>query len=244
MNKTIGIIVAILVIVLGAYLIMGKPADQTTQEQQSAAQGRVVFSVTDATADMQAISEINMEISKVEMHSMTDGWVTVSSTPRTYSLLQLNAEDKDEFLADINQNTGTYDQVRLGVKSVAVITKSNGTKIAKLPSGELKINAKVIVEANKTSSVNFDFLADKSLHTTGSGEYIFAPVVKTESKSNAAVTLGADSSVSVAGGRMDDTNTVGMDVDGSVKLNFQIDSSKKLNLDNNGTIKVDALLNN
>src|SRR6185503_18738850 len=99
MNKTIGIIVAIVVIIGGAYLIMAKTPK--TSDTGSNTSGRVVFSVTDAAADMSTISEINMKVNKAEMHSTAEGWVTASTTPHTYSLLALNAENKSELLADI-----------------------------------------------------------------------------------------------------------------------------------------------
>ena len=254
MNKTIGIIVAVVVILGGAYLLMRAPGPTdtnvngepvNTEENGGAAagaQGRVVFSVTDATADMSAISEINMKVSSVDVHSTGGAWTTVSTTPRTYSLLALNAENKSELLADVNAQVGTYDQVRLVVDSVAVKMKAGATKEAKLPSGELRINTKLVVKGDATSSVNFDFLADKSLHVTGSGEYIFAPVVKTESKSEASVTVDSRNEVSIEGGRTEDTNTVGMDIDGSVKLNFQINSKQKLSLGADGKIKLEGVL--
>ncbi|MES3031733.1 MAG: DUF4382 domain-containing protein [Patescibacteria group bacterium] len=244
MNKTLGIIILILVVLGGVYLLTSNPSSapvtSDNTNQNTGARGRVVFSVTDAAANMSAISEINMKVSSVAVHSATSGWMTVSTTPKTYSLLELNAESKSELLADADIKAGTYDQVRLMVDSVTIKTTAGATKTAKLPSGELKINTNLVVNADETASLNFDFLADKSLHITGNGSYIFAPVVKTETKSDANVSVDANSVVTVTGGRLDDTKTIGMDIDGSVKLNFQIDAKKKLNLDSNGVIKIEG----
>ncbi|OGI95676.1 hypothetical protein A2917_00605 [Candidatus Nomurabacteria bacterium RIFCSPLOWO2_01_FULL_42_17] len=240
-NKTIGII-AIIVLVVGAYfLINSAPKEDTenTSGQKNNTQGRVVFSVTDAAADMGTISEINMKVNNVSVHNNTSGWVTVSTTPRVYNLLALNAQNKSELLADIKTQAGSYDQVRLMIDSIAVIKKDGTTKIAKLPSNELKINTMLMVKADETSSVNFDFMADKSLHLTGNGSYIFAPVVKTESRSDANVSVNTSSVVSISGGNLDDSNTIGMDIDGSVKLNFQIKSSQKLNIGSDNMIKLE-----
>jgi hypothetical protein len=242
MNKTLGIIIVIVVILGGVYLIMNKEpntSDTNNTENKNSAQGRVVFSVTDAAADMSTISEINMKVNSVDVHSSTSGWMTVSTTPRTYSLLKLDAENKSELLADINANAGTYDQVRLNIDSINVITKAGATKTAKLPSGELKINTVLIVESDHTSSVNFDFLADKSLHMTGNGMYIFSPVVKTETKSSANVSVNSSNVVSVSGGNLDYENTIGMDIDGSVKANFQLKSNAKLNIGSDNMIKLE-----
>ena len=245
MNKTLGIIIAIVVILGGAYLLMRAPGPTDTNvngDAAAGAQGRVVFSVTDAAADMSAISEINMRVSKVEVQSATEGWATVSTTPRIFSLLSLNERNQSVLLADVDLKAGSYNQVRLAVDSISLIMKDGTTKSAKLPSGELRINTKLVVKEDATSSVNFDFLADKSLHVTGNGEYIFAPVVKTESKSEASVTVNSRNEVSIKGGRTEDTNTAGMDIAGNVKLNFQINSKQKLNLGADGKIKLEGVL--
>jgi len=246
MNKAIGIIIAIVIIAGGIYFLVNRSANNSVvnvtgeQQENSGAQGRLVLAVTDAAINMSTISEINMDISKVDVHSNEAGWVTVSTAPHTYNLLALNAEHKSEILAQADAfQAGSYDQIRLTVDSVTVKTKAGATSEAKLPSGELKINTALLVNANSTSSVNLDFMADKSLHLTGSGKYIFAPVVKIETRSDADVGVDYDANkVTLSGGHVDDTSTVGMDVDGSVKENFEIKSDVKLNLDENDGIKV------
>ncbi len=258
-NKTIGIIVVVIVLAGGAYLLWNRTPStyeaNTTNttpatQQQNAPQpktssavipqgkGRVVFAVTDATADMSAISEINLKVKSVELHSDASGWATVSTTPRTYGLLLLNSENQSELLADINAKPGTYNQVRLMVDSVSVKLKSGETRAAKLPSGTLKINTVLTVDDGKTSSVNFDFMADRSMHLAGNGTYIFAPVVKTETKNEVEVSTDANNVVTVAGGHLTDTSNVGMDIDGSVKVDFLINGDTKLNIDSKGVIKI------
>ncbi len=250
-NKVLWGIVAVIVIVLGIYFVstMGNNSTPSTssstenanQNQEASAKGRVVFSVTDAAVDMATISQINMKINEVDVHSAANGWVTVSTTPQTFSLLMLNAKKESDLLADTSIAAGNYDQVRLIVDSVAVIGKNGMSKPAKLPSGELKINTNLIVNADKTSSANFDFMASKSLHTTGSGDYIFTPVVKTETKSNASVSVSAGNAVTVTNGNLDDSSNAGMDIDGNVKANFEVDTNTKLNIDsNNKIIKLNA----
>ena len=80
MNKAIGIILAVIVIVGGIYFFTRTPSQdlsdntQTTDTTQTVStQGRVVFSVTDAAANMSTISEINMQITSVDVHSIVDG---------------------------------------------------------------------------------------------------------------------------------------------------------------------------
>ncbi len=242
MNKILGIVIAAVVIIGGGYYLMNSPKSDTASTEQKDAQGRVVFSVTDAAADMGVISEINMKISKVEAHSAADGWVTVSTTPRAYRLLSLNARNDFELLADGNMKVGTYDQVRLFVDAVTIDTTAGVTKAAKLPSGVLKINTELIVKEGTTSSVSFDFVADKSVHTTGNGTYIFAPVVKTEAKSDATVSIATNGIVEIDGGKTNNVNTVGMDLDGSVKVDFRIKSDAKLEVGSDNVIKIKGLL--
>ncbi len=245
------IIIAVL-LVLGGIFIFGSPTNNTdlaintnntgannnNNDTPTQTSGRVVFSVTDAAANMGNVSEVNMKVNSVDMHSTGGSWVTVSTTPRTYSLLALKASGNSELLSDMTAKVGTYDQVRLSIDSVAVKTKDGATFDAKLPAKELRINTVVVVKENSTSSVNFDFLADKSLHTTVDGKYIFAPVVKTESKSDATVTIDSKNVVTITGGKVDSSNTMGMDIDGSVKLNFQINSATKLNIGSDNIIKI------
>src|SRR6185503_6887074 len=197
-NKTLTWVIVGVLVVLGAWFLVsrgGSNGNDQTGDTQSMTEGRVVFSVTDAAANMGAVSEVTMKISKVEMHSAAKGWVEVSAEPKSFNLLTLNVSKETELLADIKVSEGVYDQVKLTVDSVVVKMKDGSTKDAKLPSGELKLNTTVMVTADKTASVHIDVLADKSLHVTGNGKYIFAPVVNVESKSETQVSVDATGKV-------------------------------------------------
>ncbi|MES2023752.1 MAG: DUF4382 domain-containing protein [Patescibacteria group bacterium] len=251
-NTIIGIIIAIVVILGGAYLITKntKTTNNTTNISETnnneptptplKTEGKVIYSITDATADLSTISEINMTVTSTEMHSEANGWTTVTTTPYTYNLLALKANNENSFLASISAPTGTYDQVRLMVSSVMIKMKNGTVKEAKLPSGELKINTVLVVSNGETSSVNFDFMASKSLHVTGNGGYIFAPVVKTETKSSASVDIDTNNVVKIGGGHTDSDDTNGMDIDGTVKLNFELNTNAKFDVIDN-IIKVKSV---
>ena len=241
----------VVIVIAGAIYLMGRGSDNaldngTTDNFNTTDQvsnenmevgGRAVFSVTDAAADMGAVSKIEMTVSGLEVHSETNGWVTVATPAKTYSLLDLDKRNESELLADADLQTGAYDQIRLKVDKVVVTTKDGKAEEAKLPSGELKIVTNFVVKAEETSSVNFDFLASKSLHTTGNGDYIYAPVVKTETRSDSEVIVNANGIVKINGGNVEDTDTVGMDIDGSVKANFEI-GNKKLDIGTDNKIKL------
>ena len=206
--------------------------------------GKVVFSITDAAADMQQISSIQMTINKIEMHSATQGWITVSSQPKTYDLLQLKQSGTFQIYADATVAADTYNQIRLQADNIIVV-HSQTAKQAKLPSGELKINGNIKVENNATTSVVLDFLADKSLHMTGKGEFIFTPVVNMESRSNTDAQVTPSGSVMVNGGNVDTKITTGMDLGGDMKSNFILDTKSDLEITNGiiqlkGTSTIDA----
>jgi hypothetical protein len=261
MNKTIlGIIIAVLLIIGGLYFFGGSSTttetntdtnSNTSQNQNNntngqqqvgvEGQGRVVFSVTDAAIDMTTISEINLSVSKIEMHHSLNGWSTASTASKTYGLLALNAKQQSQLWADVKMNSGTYDQIRLTVDAVSVKTAKGVTKTAKLPGNILTIKTLLAVSKDQNSTVNFDFLAKDSLYTTEIGDYVFAPVVVTETQSSVNLSIKSGV-VNITSGRIDNTSTVGMDIDGSVKPNFKIDGSKKLQVDANGTIKVEGLI--
>ncbi len=199
-------------------------------------QGRAVFTIKDAAADMGAVSSVKMTIDSVQVHSATEGWVTVSSTPQTYDLLKLKAEGSQALLADVNLKTGTYQQVRL-MTSKVIVTDMSGDHEAKLPSGELKIVGELTVNESSTSTATFDFIANESLHVTGNGEYIFAPVVKLETREKADVDVSSKANVKINGGTIKTDLKVGMDIDGNIGVGLNISKDTKLSI-GGGKIKI------
>ena len=185
---------------------------------------------------MGAVSAIDMTVDKVEMHSEAQGWVTVSETTKTFDLLELKSKSRAELLAKADVTADTYKQVRFHVKSI-IVTESGQKREAKIPSNEFRMNGVVKVVGNADTSAKFDVLADQSLHKTGNGEYIFAPVVKFESRSSATINVAADDTVTVMGGSTDENSKAGMDINGEVKVNFQLNLNSNLEIVG-GVIKV------
>ncbi|MFA4955978.1 MAG: DUF4382 domain-containing protein [Candidatus Methanoperedens sp.] len=193
-------------------------------------QGRAVFTIKDAAADMGTVSSIKVTIDSVQVHNATEGWVTVSSTPQTYDLLKLKTEGSQALLADVSLKTGTYQQVRL-MNSKVVVTDASGDHEAKLPSGDLKIVGELTVNTSSTSTATFDFIADESLHVTGNGEYIFAPVVKLETRENADVDVSSKANVKINRGTIKTNIKVGMDIDGNIGVGINISKDTKLSIE-------------
>ncbi len=199
--------------------------------------GRVVFTLTDNAANISSITSVKVTVDSVMAHSNTEGWITVSSTPKTYDLLELKNSNNNVVLADVMLNAGSYDQVRLDISKV-VVTDASGYNEAKLPSGEFKVVGNFKVDANSTTAVTFDFLLDKSLHMTGDGLYILAPVVRVMSKGDVEITSKGENEVEIRGGRSDEDKEVGMDERGNVGVGIKIDIDDDVEIDESGDIKV------
>jgi hypothetical protein len=208
----------------------------TSNQPSSSGNGRVVLGISDAAADMGSVSSVMVTIDSMQVHSASQGWVTLSSTPITYDLMKLRAENITMLLADAQIPVGVYQQIRLHISQVTV-TDANGTHDAKLPSGELKIVGDIVVAANATTTSTFDFIADESLHTTGNGQYILAPVIWVETKEDAQAEVERDGKISIHGGRLKSHSRVGMDERGNFGAGFRIPANARITI-NGGSIDV------
>ncbi len=203
----------------------------------AAGNGLAVFTITDKAADMGNVTSVKLTIDSVQIHSAASGWMTLSSATQTFDLLQLKASDAQALLAQANLSNGTYEQVRLHVSKV-VVTDSSGDHEAKLPSGDLKIAGGFTVSGNKTSVATFDFLADQSLHVTGNGQYIMAPVIHLQTRENASVDASNSADVRVSGGSVRDDIEVGMDENGTIAAGARIPDNADVSIDGSGNVKV------
>jgi hypothetical protein len=200
-------------------------------QENGATTGRAVFTIADKAADMGNVSSIKVTVDSISAHSTNQSWVNVSSTSKTYDLLQLKASGYQALLADVQLQNGMYEQVRLHISKV-VVTDANGDHEATLPSGELKVVSVFEVQGNTTSVVSFDFEADKSLHVTGNGEYILAPVVRVQARNKANVQVKNENNVQVSGGNAQTDMEVGMDENGSVGAGSRISSNAAVSIQN------------
>lgn len=234
-------VIALLAILIIAAIIFMK-YDYNTSEYKSGTSGgaiqtgRAVFGITDAAANMGSVTKVEVTIDEVSAHSETEGWMVVSSTPKTYDLLQLKASGDVVVLADAQISQGAYDQLRLKISKV-IVTDANGTHEAKLPSGELKIVGGMDVKANETSSVKFDFIADESLHVTGNGKYIMAPVVQVETREDADVEIKSGNKVEISGGDVKTNAKFGMNIEGDVGIGLKVDKNIDLSIGDDGKVK-------
>jgi hypothetical protein len=225
MKKSYIVLIVLAVVVVVLFLVYGK----------GSAQGKVVFAVTDATADIKNVSSINITVNEISVHSEGSGWVVVSTATKEFDLLQLKSEGALELATEANLKVGTYDQVRLNISKVVVVKEGQSIE-AKLPSNKMTLTGTLVVNADTTSTITFDFLADKSLHMTGNGKFILVPVVRLETKSGADVSFEGKK-VKILGGKIEHENTQGMDENGKVKVGNRFDDKDELD-EIDGVIKV------
>lgn len=252
MNKglLIGIIVVIAVlVVLGMWwMIYGannqavnpNPASNTNNNQ-AATKGTLYVNFTDAAVNMGTISQVNMTVDRVYAHSQAQGWVTLSTVPQTFSLLELKVANKTALMVKADVKADTYDQVWFHMSAVGITETGKATKQATLPSGDFKMAGVVKVVAGQSSTATLDVLADQSIYKTDKGEFIFAPVVAFEGRQNATVNVDSNNIVTITGGTVDSVATAGMDINGEVKANFKLDLNSKLEI-NGGTISVKSVI--
>ncbi len=232
-------ITGVLVGVLVVSAAIGGTVWYMNTKQANEHNGSLFVSVTDATADVQDVNDVQLTVRKVEVHSATKGWVTASADPKTYNLMSLNASGRTELYAKASVPAGSYDKVRVTLGDAVVKTKTHGDVKATLPSSYVVMSNAVTVRENQDAHVALDFKADKSLHVAANANYVFAAVVGGETRSGAKVTVASDNAVSVSGGLSDSTINVGVDLDGSSKDNFVLstDGSLQVGANNNGTIQ-------
>lgn len=236
MKNSIVIVGALVVAILGVALFYFG-SNKNITSAPAAGEGKVVFGISDAAMDIEGVSSIMMTVDSVEVQSGTQGWIVVSSSSKQYDLLRLKQSGAVAFLADINLAAGTYDQVRLTISKV-LVNASGTIQEARLPSGTLKISGRIVVEEGETSTAVLDFKADKSLHMTGNGKFIMAPVINFKTQRRASVGKNFDETLKINGGENEDDVNVGMDVKGEIKNNFELDSNAKIEIDGDDVIHI------
>ncbi|MEX0763217.1 MAG: DUF4382 domain-containing protein [Dehalococcoidia bacterium] len=211
--------------------VMRTPAPEGTDGST----GNAVFVVSDAAADMGAVTHIRLTVDQVRVHGEAGGWTTVSSESRTYELLELKASGAAALFAEAELAAGHYNQIQIDVSEVIVVD-ADGEHEAKLPSNTLRLHGDLDVEADATATANFDFIADRSLHITGQGRYIFAPVIQLETRSNASVEIDTTGVVEITGGSTVTDVRVGTDTDGNIDAGVMIAPDAVLSISGDGRL--------
>lgn len=197
--------------------------------------GSAYFTISDPGNALEGVTSIKLAVSGISIHeSGADTWIQVLSEERTFDLIELKLQEVKSLVAEANLTPGSYNQVRLDVSKV-MVTLNGVEKEAKLPSNVLKINVDLNVVDGEAVVLNFDFLANESLHTTTEGGLIMAPVLRLEEFSGATVEKQGKN-IEVTASRSRKENKVGMDEAGVVGAGKGIPPEAELETDEAGNI--------
>lgn len=227
-NKSIIAVVAI-IILLAAGGIVFYFYSQNQKAGPAGNQAQIILGITDSAASMGGISSIFMDVGGAQLHSTSQGWVNVFGGQMHYDLLALRQSGTVALLSRANVGVGDYDQIKLSVNKVTVV-KNGVSQDAKLPAGDMVMSIPITAQANTTSSIVFDFIADESLHQTVGGQFVFAPVVNAQVKSAVSASIDSKGILTINGGTIAATVALGMDENGQMKTNFVLDANVNLNL--------------
>lgn len=143
--------------------------------------GTLVLQITDAPGDLN-ISEALVTISQIRVHyaginqNATNGsWFTIANESQTFDLIQI--QNATEFLGEANLSAGWYTQIRLFVDE-ALVTIDGVQYNLKISSKNVKLIKPFLIQDNETLTLILDFDVQKSVHQTGSGQYIMRPTIK------------------------------------------------------------------
>jgi len=243
-NNLTGVILGAVIVILAIGGVFWYQNQKVMQEGEKN-KGAIFIGITDATADINNVNEVSMEVKKVEIYSATSGWTTISNRSNSYNLLFLNIMGKTELYAESRVVAGAYDRVRVTLGDTVVKTKTNGDIKAYSPSSQVVMNMNVMVRPQGGTLVKLDFLADKSLHITTDNKYVFAPVVKAESHSSSEVMIDNENgAIESVGGVLDSSVSVGVDIDGTTRGDYILDSANGLRVDDTHAGRVDFILGN
>jgi len=225
MKNTTGIIIGVIVLIAAIWAITyysGRNETPAGTSGEETGSGNLYISITDQTLAIENVNEIDMRVNKIEVYSKEEGWITIGSDPKTFALLALKANGQAKLYGKTEVNTGLYERIRVTLGETNVRTKAGATVKAVLPSAQVVINSNIRVNADANAHVTLDVLADKSLHLAAGGKYVFAPVIYTQARSNANVTINTDETVAVSGGRVDADTRIGVDLEGASRPNFEL----------------------
>jgi hypothetical protein len=140
--------------------------------------------LTDAPAPYDAVY---IDVQKVEVNVSSDtgtsaGWQTITMPrPGVYNLLDFR-NGIDTVLAGSDLPAGTLSQMRLTLGTNNSVVIGGKSYTLKTPSGQqsgLKFNIHASITGGIVYRLWIDFDANRSIVTTGSGNYILKPVIRT-----------------------------------------------------------------
>lgn len=205
-------------------------------------QSQLYFTVTDAAANMETISEVNVELGELEVYSQNQGWIEIETQESTFNLLELRDTNSSALFGRAQIEEGTYSQVRFEVKEIIVVQENGEEKEAKIPSNQIRFNNQITTKSNSSTSVELDFLLDRSLHQTKNGTYLLTPVIQVDVREDARITL-LDQNKTTVTGTIVSQSRIGMNLNGTVAPNIEVPRDINISIDPNGKIRVGTKIN-
>jgi hypothetical protein len=167
--------------------------------------GTVTLRITDAPVDSSAVENVNVQFSAIELQGeggranfyfcedpavptnppVVSTSPCVKPKPKQIDLLALNSGLSDVLLSGQTVPAGHYNWIRLEVDTGGTmdsyIVVSGSSQELTIPSGDetgLKLNRGFNVAAGDHANFTIDFDLRKSVHLTGTSEYILRPTLR------------------------------------------------------------------
>lgn len=150
----------------------------TACQKEKAGTSQMKIRMVDAPGDFQ---EVNVELLGVEIHTNTQGWVSLPTNQGVYDLLTLQDSVSAVLVNGGNFPSGQVSQLRLILGSNNYVVVDDTIHPLATPSAQqsgLKINLNYTFDPNEQYELLFDFDASQSIVTEGNGGYSLKPVIK------------------------------------------------------------------
>lgn len=217
--------------------LLAVPLAAACGNDDAAAKGDVVFAITDAAANMGEVTAMEMTVNQIRVRAESGEWTTVSNETQTFDLLQLREMNMVQLMTQVQLQERNYDMVELNVSQVRV-TNGSGTHTAMMINNRLQMECMLEVQTQTMATVNFDFIADESLHETTGGQYVFAPVVAVQTRTQAEVQVRNNNEVDISGGTVRTNAEIGMNISGEMGQGLQIQTNAQLQISAGNVIQI------
>lgn len=140
-------------------------------------EGSIKINMVDSSAPYDSVIIV---VESVQVHSETDGWLTINNQINSYDLLQL-VNGTSVVLGDTTLSAGKYTQIRLIVGAGSYVVVNGVPFTLEIPSGTqtgIKLTHQFTIEPNTLYELTLDFDVNKSIVFTGSGTYKLKPTIR------------------------------------------------------------------
>ena len=228
---------SLIVKILFVLALLAIPLTAACGNDDAATTGDVVFAITDAAADMGEVSKIEMTVNQIRVRAEGGEWTTVSSEEQTFDLLQLRAMNMVQLMTQVQLQERNYDMVELNCSRVRV-TNGSGTHEALMINSRLQMECMLEVQTNTMTTANFDFMANESLQETTDGQYVFAPVIAVQTRTQAEVQIRNNNEVDISGGTVRTNAQIGMNISGQMGVGLKIQTGTQLQISAGKVVEV------